>query len=88
MSSKPESLFFWSESFPFLEKIKNILTKSETASGQTWNNLTSELTAIQAEWKLIGRANAKENDKAWAEFRELCDQFFDKKKLFFSKNYT
>jgi len=66
-----------------LEKIKNILTKAETANGQTWNNLTSELTAIQAEWKLIGRTNAKENDKAWTEFRALCDSFFEKKKAFF-----
>jgi hypothetical protein len=65
------------------EKIKNILTKAETANGQTWNNLTSELTAIQAEWKLIGRTNAKENDKAWTEFRALCDSFFEKKKAFF-----
>jgi hypothetical protein len=67
-----------------LEKIKEILTKSETASGPIWNNLTNELVTLQAEWKAIGRANAKDNDKAWAEFRELCDQFFEKKKLFFN----
>jgi len=67
-----------------LEKIKEILTKSETASGPIWNNLTNELVTLQAEWKGIGRANAKDNDKAWAEFRELCDQFFEKKKLFFN----
>jgi hypothetical protein len=67
-----------------LEKIKEINTKSETASGPIWNNLTNELVTLQAEWKAIGRANAKDNDKAWAEFRELCDQFFDKKKLFFN----
>jgi hypothetical protein len=66
-----------------LEKIKHILTKTESANGQAWNNLTAELTSIQAEWKLIGRANAKENDKAWTEFRALCDSFFEKKKAFF-----
>ena len=62
-----------------LEKIKAIIIKSETASGQVWNNLTNELVALQTEWKGIGRANAKENDKVWAEFRELCDSFFEKK---------
>jgi archaellum component FlaC len=67
-----------------LEKIKEIITKSETASGPIWNNLTNELVTLQSEWKTIGRANAKDNDKAWAEFRELCDMFFDKKKAFFS----
>ncbi len=67
-----------------LEKIKEIIVKAETANGQAWNNLTTELTAIQAEWKTIGRANAKENDKAWSEFRALCDTFFEKKKAFFN----
>lgn len=67
-----------------LEKIKQIIVKSETASGQVWNNLTIELTALQADWKTIGRANAKENDKVWSEFRALCDSFFEKKKVFFS----
>lgn len=67
-----------------LEKIKQIIVKSETANGQVWNNLTIELTSLQADWKTIGRANAKENDKVWSEFRALCDLFFEKKKVFFS----
>jgi hypothetical protein len=68
-----------------LEKIKAIITKAETANGQVWNNLTNELVALQTEWKGIGRANAKDNDKVWAEFRELCDEFFAKKKVFFNE---
>jgi len=68
-----------------LEKIKAIITKAETANGQMWNNLTNELVALQTEWKGIGRANAKDNDKVWAEFRELCDEFFAKKKVFFNE---
>ncbi len=67
-----------------LEKIKEIIAKSETASGQVWNNLTNDLMALQTEWKGIGRANAKDNDKVWADFRALCDQFFEKKKTFFN----
>ena len=70
-----------------LEKIKEIITKSETAVGNTWNNLTNELVSIQTSWKAIGRANQKENDKMWAEFRELCDTFFEKKKVFFSAHH-
>lgn len=66
-----------------IEKIREIITKSETANGQGWNNLTNELVALQAEWKGIGRANQKDNDKVWTEFRELCDSFFEKKKAFF-----
>jgi archaellum component FlaC len=70
-----------------LEKIKEIITKAETATGNAWNNLTNELVALQTEWKGIGRANQKENDKAWAEFRALCDVFFEKKKVFFSAHH-
>ena len=70
-----------------LEKIKEIIAKSETAVGNTWNNLTNELVSLQTNWKAIGRANQKENDKMWAEFRELCDTFFEKKKVFFSAHH-
>lgn len=70
-----------------LEKVKEIITKAETANGQAWNNLTNELVLLQNEWKSIGRANQKENDKVWAEFRELCDTFFEKKKVFFSAHH-
>lgn len=67
-----------------LEKIKELIAKTETANVQAWNNMTNELVALQAGWKGVGRANAKENDKVWAEFRELCDEFFNKKKAFFN----
>lgn len=68
-----------------LEKIKAIIAKAETANGQVWNNLTNELVTLQTDWKGIGRANAKDNDKVWTEFRELCDEFFAKKKVFFNE---
>lgn len=70
-----------------IEKTKEIILKSETAGAQIWNNLTNELVNIQNEWKTIGRANAKDNDKVWAEFRELCDLFFEKKKQFFNVHH-
>lgn len=66
-----------------IEKVKAVLTKSETAGNSAWNNLTNELLAIQNEWKTIGRTTQKENDKVWVEFRELCDSFFEKKKAHF-----
>ncbi|MBS1634959.1 MAG: DUF349 domain-containing protein [Bacteroidetes bacterium] len=67
-----------------LDKTKDILARSETAAGAMWNTLTNELLAIQNEWKNIGRAAQKDNDKVWSEFRSLCDTFFDKKKAFFA----
>jgi hypothetical protein len=70
-----------------IEKVKSIIEKAIGANVQVWNQLTNDLVAIQAEWKEIGRANQKENDKVWAEFREACDEFFTKKKLFFNEHH-
>ena len=68
-----------------VDKVKAVLTKSETAGNTAWNNLTNELIALQAEWKTVGRTTQKDNDKIWIEFRELCDSFFEKKKLHFNE---
>lgn len=68
-----------------IDKVKATITKSETAGNSAWNNLTNELIALQAEWKTIGRTAQKDNDKVWTEFRELCDSFFEKKKLHFNE---
>lgn len=67
-----------------IEKVKQIISKVENAGASQWNQFTNELIAIQNEWKAIGRAAQKENDKVWAEFRALCDSFFEQKKAFFS----
>ena len=70
-----------------IEKVNQIISKTENASGQAWNSFTNELVALQNEWKTIGRANQKDNDKVWAEFRELCDKFFEMKKAFFADHH-
>ncbi|MCC6181723.1 MAG: DUF349 domain-containing protein [Bacteroidia bacterium] len=70
-----------------LNKALSILSKSESASATVWNNLTNELITIQNEWKTVGRTHAKENDKLWADFRDTCDAFFDKKKIFFEGHH-
>lgn len=66
-----------------IEQVKAIIVKSETAGNAAWNNLTNELIALQNGWKTVGRTTQKDNDKIWAEFRELCDSFFEKKKAHF-----
>lgn len=68
-----------------IEALKELIVKSEKANGTMWNALTNEVVALQTQWKSIGRANQKENDKVWLEFRELCDSFFDSKKIFFGE---
>jgi hypothetical protein len=67
-----------------IEKAKEILNSVENAGASKWNSATDQLLAVQAEWKSVGRTNEKDNDKIWADFRGVCDQFFEKKKEFFS----
>ncbi len=67
-----------------LEKAGEIMARAEKAGASAWNNLTNELIALQNEWKSIGRAAQKDNDKVWSEFRAVCDAFFDAKKVYFA----
>jgi len=48
-----------------------------------WNKNTNEVKNFQAEWKKIGFASKKDNDKIWKEFRGLCNEFFNLRKEFF-----
>ena len=63
--------------------------KSKIESGEPqktlkhWNQLTNEVKKIQEDWKKIGYASKKDNDKIWKEFRGICNGFFDERKTFF-----
>ncbi len=70
-----------------LDKVKAVIAKAETTGANNWNALTNELVTLQTEWKTIGRATQKDNDKIWAEFRALCDSFFENKKVFFGAHH-
>lgn len=70
-----------------VEKLKEVVTKGENATATAWNKLTNDIASLQAEYKTIGRTNQKDNDKVWAEFRELCDTFFAHKKAFFATHH-
>jgi hypothetical protein len=54
----------------------------------TWNNFkdwetqTAYILDLQAQWKTIGAGGRKENEAVYAEFRALCDTFFNAKKAF------
>ncbi len=67
-----------------IEKTKALIEKTNDSRAAKWNEATEEIIALQAAWKLIGRTSEKDNEKVWAEFRALCDSFFEKKKEFFS----
>ncbi len=67
-----------------IEKAKEIINNTDITNIGKWNNATEQLVNLQAEWKTVGRTTEKDNEKIWAEFRSLCDGFFERKKEFFS----
>ena len=67
-----------------IEKVKEIIESVTEAKATRWNEATEKIIALQSDWKSVGRTTEKDNEKIWAEFRTLCDSFFEKKKAFFA----
>jgi hypothetical protein len=67
-----------------IERAKELVNGIENAGMKKWNDATEKLIALQGEWKSAGKISEKDNDKVWAEFRAVCDSFFEKKKEFFA----
>ncbi len=65
------------------EKVEAI-AQSEIKDSTAWNNLTKEIEEIQKEWKTIGFASKKDNQKVYDRFRAACDAFFARKREFYS----
>jgi len=66
------------------EQVEAIADK-EVASSNEWNALSKEIEEIQKQWKGIGFASKKENQKIYDRFRAACDKFFDKKRVFYTQ---
>lgn len=50
-----------------------------------WNALTKEIESLQAEWKSIGFASKKDNQKIYDRFRAACDAFYGAKREYYSQ---
>lgn len=66
------------------EKVEEIASKEITSSSE-WNALSKEIETIQAEWRTIGFATRKENQKIYDRFRAACDAFFERKRQYYSE---
>jgi hypothetical protein len=67
-----------------IEKAQEILNIIAAGENVKWNESTEAVLSLQNEWKTIGRAAEKDNDKVWQEFRSVCDNFFERKKEFYA----
>ena len=66
------------------EKVEAI-AEQEIASSNQWNALSKEIEAIQAEWRKIGFATRKDNQKVYDRFRAACDKFFSRKREYYNE---
>lgn len=66
------------------EKVEAIAAQEITDS-KLWNGLSKEIEAIQAEWRKIGFATKKENQKIYDRFRAACDTFYERKRVFYNE---
>lgn len=65
------------------EKIEALI-QTEIKDSSEWNNISKEIENIQKEWKKIGFASKKENQKIYDRFRASCDKFYATKREFYS----
>lgn len=66
------------------EKAEEIAAR-EVSESNTWNEYSKELEGLQKEWKTIGFASKKDNQKIYDRFRAACDQFYNRKREYYSQ---
>ena len=67
----------------FIEKKKNLIEKAKSlCESKDWEEATNEFIRLQRQWKKIGNAGPRHENKLWKAFRKPCDQFFNSKEEF------
>ena len=54
------------------------------AESQDWKNSSDKLIALQKEWKDLGSAGPRDENKLWRKFRGACDKFFTARKAIYA----
>lgn len=66
-------------------KKQQLVDKLEEIKDSTdWKKTTDQILAIQKDWKALGSAGQRFEQKLWKEFRAACDHFFEAKQAHFS----
>ena len=65
------------------EKVEEIAAR-EVKDSNEWNVFSKEIEDIQQEWRTIGFASKKDNQKIYDRFRAACDSFYGRKRDFYN----
>lgn len=66
------------------EKAEEIAER-EIADSNGWNVASKDIENLQKEWKGIGFASKKDNQKIYDRFRAACDKFYNRKRDYYSQ---
>ncbi len=66
------------------EKVEAIVAE-EINSHKKWNATSKQILDLQSDWKKIGFATPKENNRIYKRFRTACDTYFNNKRDFYLK---
>ena len=65
------------------EKAEELL-RQEIGSAAEWNEAGKQMDELLAEWKTIGYATKKEDQKIYERFRAACDTFYARKREYYT----
>ena len=82
-SIKAEQISNFERKSALCEEIEKIVAEAPT-SHKAWNKVSERVQAIQTEWRTIGFAPKKDNNKVYDRFRAACDKFFEAKHAFYT----
>jgi hypothetical protein len=59
-------------------KKEELIKKAESLRGSdNWGETSNALIQLQKQWKTIGHAGPKHENRLWKKFRAICDEFFN-----------
>jgi len=67
------------------EKAEEI-AEMQIDSHKDWNHYTQQILDLQKQWRAIGFAPRKHNNKIYRRFRKACDKFFAQKRVFYTQH--
>lgn len=68
------------------EKKEALIEKARALqNSDDWKAATDSLKKLQEEWKSVGSADPRDEQKLWLRFRSTCDHFFSRKKENYAK---
>ena len=83
-SIKAEQVSNFERKSALCEEVEKIVAEAPT-SHKAWNKVSERIQAIQAEWRTIGFAPKKDNNKVYDRFRAACDKFFEAKHAYYNE---